>query len=394
MNVLFVTYDFPYPTNSGGKNRAYHLIKHTAKKDNIFLLSYVRDDYNPENNKEILALGVRGIRVFRRKKLSAFSNFPRTLFSNSSIFKTLYYEEKVYIELVDLIKTENVDVVHFESSYTGFFIGKNLKKHNVKVVLGTENIEFKLYQDYAKNLKKFYLKPFVSFQAKRLEKEELYMVKNADAVTTITKGESDLLEGLTGKKCSIVANGIEPNTYTFSLRTKPTHNILFVGNFMYFPNVDAVNFFHEQVFPKLQNDLTLTIIGKKCDEKFHFNERRIITKDFVEDIIPEYRNADILVFPIRIGGGTNFKVLEAMALGVPIVAQPERLEGLDAEAEVHFLEARTGEEYAHQIKRLYNDEPLRKKLAGNARKLVEEKYAWDAIGDTLHSVWRGLFESS
>lgn len=393
MNVLFVTYDFPYPTNSGGKNRAYHLLKHTAKRDNIFLYSYVRDDYNPENNGEILSLGVKLIRVFRRRKLSSFLNIPKTVLSNSSIFKTLYYEDKVFTELVELIKTKKIDVVHFESSYTGFFIEKKLRRYNVKVVLGTENIEFKLYQDYAKNLKKIYLRPFVSYQAKRLEKEELSMVKKADAVTTITKSESDLLERLTGKRCNIVANGIEPKTYTFSPRLKPARNILFVGNFMYFPNVDAVNFFHEHVFPKLPLDVTLTIIGKKCDEKFKFKDKRIITKDFVEDIIPEYRNADMLVFPIRIGGGTNFKVLEAMALGVPIVAQPERLEGLEAVAGEHFLEARTGEEYARQIELLYSDEDLRKKLTGKARKLIEEKYAWDAIGNTLHSVWQGLLKS-
>ena len=392
MNVLFVTYDFPFPTNSGGKNRAYHLLKYTAKKANVFLYSYVREDYNPEHNGEILSLGVKKIQVFKRRKLSSFSNFAKTVLSNSSIFKTLYYDEKVFGELVELIKREKIDIVHFESTYTGFFIGKRLKKLGVKLVLGTENIEFMLYYDYAKNLNKFYLKPFVYYQAKRLKKEELDMVRNADAVTTITKQEADILERLTSVKSGIVANGIEPETYSYAVQKELKNNLLFVGNFMYFPNIDAMDFFYKNVFPKLDKKLTLTVIGKKVKEKFNFSDKRIVCKDFVENIIDEYRNADVLVFPIRIGGGTNFKVLEAMALGVPIVAQPDRLSGLNVESEEHFLAATTGEEYVKQIERIYNDSALRKKLSLAARKVIEERYAWEQIGKELLKVWEKSLE--
>ena len=71
MNVLFVTYDFPYPANSGGKNRAFNLLKITAKNHNVNLYSYVREDYNPDFNEEITSLGVSKINVFKRKKLKS-----------------------------------------------------------------------------------------------------------------------------------------------------------------------------------------------------------------------------------------------------------------------------------------------------------------------------------
>ena len=369
MKVLFVTYDFPYPITSGGKNRAYHLLKYTAKKADVFLYSFVREDYNPDSNKEIFALGVKDIKVIKRKKLSSFSNLPKTILQNSSIFKTLYKNDQVLSELRQIIKKEEIDIVHFESTYTGFYIGHELR--GVKQILGTENIEFQLYLDYAKSLSKFYLKPFVYYQAERLKKEELSMVKSADAVTTITQSEADFLESLTNVKPSIVANGIEPDVYDFQYNDSVTRNILFVGNFSYFPNIDAVQFFYKNVFNKLDKDITLTIIGKKCNEKFKFNNKRIIQKDFVDDIITEYRKADILVFPIRIGGGTNFKVLEAMSLGIPIVAQPERLSGLRAVEGEHFLGASTGEEYISQIKKLYADNALRRNLANSSRNLID-----------------------
>ncbi len=388
MKVLFVTYDFPYPTTSGGKNRAYHLLKYTAKKADVFLYSYVRKDYNPESNDEILSLGVKSIKVTKRVKLASITNFTKTIIKNSSIFKTLYMSEQVLSEIINIIKEEKIDIVHFESTYTGFFIGSRLKCLGVKQILGTENIEFQLYLDYAKELSRFYLKPFVFHQAERLKKEELFMVKNADMVTTITQTEADFIEKLTNVKPHVVANGIEPNLYTYSYDQSIKKNILFVGNFSYFPNIDAVQFFYKNVFEKLDHDITLTIIGKKCNEKFRFNNKRIIQKDFVEDLIAEYRKADILIFPIRIGGGTNFKVLEAMSLGVPIVAQPERLAGLRAVVGEHFLGATTGEEYASKIKQLYNDSALREKLAKNSRELIEKYYAWEGIGNELLSIWK------
>jgi glycosyltransferase involved in cell wall biosynthesis len=388
MNVLFVTYDFPYPTNSGGKSRAFHLLKFTAGKANIFLYSFVRDDYNPEYNQEITSLGVKDIKVFKRKKLSSLLNFPKTVIQNRSIFQTLYNEKKVLEDLIDIIRKEHIDVVHFESTYTGFFIGHQLKKHHVKLILGTENIEYQLYLEYAKSLKKLYLRPFVYFQATRLKKEELAMVGNADAVTTITQNEADTLKSLTGKNCYIIANGVDPEAFVFNKRQKMTNNILFVGNFSYFPNVDAVNFFYNNVFHKLDKKITFTIVGKKSSQKFKFDDKRIVKKEFVEDIRDEYNSSDILVFPIRIGGGTNFKVLEAMSTGVPVVAIPQRLSGLNAVPGEHFLPADSAYDFCQQIERLYQDENLRNKITKNARQLVETQYAWKAIGDKLIDVWK------
>ncbi len=388
MNVLFVTYDFPYPTTSGGKNRAYHLLKYAAKEANITLFSFVREDYNPDSNEELNKLGINKIFVTKRKKLKSASNIPLTIIRNFSIFKTLYYEKAVLEELQKIIHDEKITLVHFESSYTGFYIGKELKKMDVKIILGTENIEHMLYYDYAKNLKKFYLRPFVNYQAKRLKHEEIEMMKGSDRVTVITDDEKDILKRNFGIESEIVANGIEPESFSYAFSEKKRNNILFVGNFTYFPNTDAFEFFYKEVFPKIDTKTTITVIGKQVSLKFKNTDKRIIKKDFVEDIIAEYRNADMLIFPIRIGGGTNFKVLEAMSLGVPIIANPARLSGLRAKSDIHFLPAVGADEYVAQIAKLEADGALRKKLSINARKLIEEYYAWNKIGKELLRIWK------
>jgi glycosyltransferase involved in cell wall biosynthesis len=387
MNILFVTYDFPYPANTGGKNRAFNLIKNTAKDANIFLYSFVREDFNPDFCSELLKIGTKDIKVFKRKKMKSVGTIFKSIFSRSSIFKTLYFEKKVRDEILLIVKEQKIDIVHFESSYTGYYIGKGLSRRGVKMVLGTENIEFKLYFDYGKNLKNPLAKPFVFLQAGRLKKEEIKMVRNADAVTTITKEEADIFKSETNKDIFVVANGIDPNEFQFEKKRETYNNILFVGNFSYFPNVDAVNFFYNEVFKKIDRKINFTIIGKEGKNKFKFNDPRVIFKEYVEDIVSEYRKSDMLVFPIRIGGGTNFKVLEAMALGTPIVAFPERLQGLKAIPGEHFLEASTPNEYLLQIEKIYGDLKLVDELTLNARKLIEKKYAWSSIGNDLLNVW-------
>lgn len=389
MKILFVTYDFPFPITSGGKNRAYNLIKSTSDKAEMHLFSFVRNDFQPDFIDEMKKIGIKNVEVFPRKKLLKVSNFTKTILNNSSIFKTLYFEKNAEEKLISYIKEHEIDIVHFESTYTGFFINSEISKMRVKTVLGMENIEFMLYEDYAKK-KNFLLKPFIKQQSDRLKIEELKMVESADSTTAITKSEADIIEGLTKVKPSIVANGIDPKSLPFEFNQKEKNNILFVGNFTYFPNIDAVNFFHEEVFKNLDEKISLTIIGKKVKSKFGFNDPRIISKEFVDDLIPEYRNADILVFPVRIGGGTNFKVLEAMSLGVPIVAFPDRMSGLNAISGEHYLEAKSGEEFISQINKLYNDRALAQKIALSARKLVVDNFSWEKIGNDLIHVWKNL----
>ena len=387
MNVLFVTYDFPYPANSGGKNRAFNLLKITAKNHNVNLYSYVREDYNPDFNEEITSIGVSKINVFKRKKLKSLSNIPSVLLGRNSIFNALYSERYAKNEILEIVKREKIDIVHYESTYTGFLMNPKLKSLGVKQILGTENIEFQLYFDYAKISGKFFEKPFINMQAARLKREEISMIIKADAITTITTQEASILEQLTGRKAFIVANGIDPKAFSYSYDGRIKKNLLFVGNFTYFPNVDAINFFFKSVLPLLNDDITLTIIGKQCKEKLKIHDKRVLLIDFVEDIVVEYNKADALVFPIRIGGGTNFKVLEAMSLGIPIIAHPDRLAGLKAQEGVHFLQAVTPLEYKNQLDLLYSNRDLRSKISKNGRALIVENYAWESIGHDLINVW-------
>ena len=215
--VLFVTYDFPYPANTGGKNRAFNLIKQGCKTHEVYLYSFVRKDFNPEHINYVQELGVKEIKVYKRRDLKKLSNIPITIFKNSSIFKTLYYEKKSKKEILDFVHDNKIDLVHFESSYTGYFIGKELRRRGVKQILGTENLEHQLYLDYAKNIGKKILRPFFYQQSLRLKSEEIHMIKDADVCTAVTRNEAEFISQYSRKECILLPNGIDAKEFSFKL---------------------------------------------------------------------------------------------------------------------------------------------------------------------------------
>lgn len=388
MRVIFFTYDFPYPTNSGGKMRAYNLMKHAGKGVEVFLFSFTRERISEDRIAAVKRIGVRDIKLFKRKKVSDLSNLLSFIHPSSSIFSALYYSEHIADQLQKAVDDWSIDIVHFESFYTGYYLGRT----SAKEVFGTENIEFRLYEDYARYIARLPLKPAYFWEAKKIKKEEEMFYKKADMNLAVLSSEAAFIKDVSKKPCSVIPNGV--NVSEFQYRPKKQAGkkvILFIGNFSYFPNVDAATYFYKHVFPSLQDDTwTFRIIGKNVTSLPFVDRPHISTSEFVDDIRDEYYAADVFVSPIRIGGGTNFKVLEAMACGTPVIAMSERVSALGAKAGEQYLSSNTPEEYRDAIRKIYSDESLRQRISKNARRLIEEKYSWEKIGAELTAVWKGL----
>lgn len=386
--VLFVTYDFPYPTNTGGKNRAYNMLKHSGQDIKKYLYSFVRDDVWRDSVVEMEKIGVEVVGTSFRRKANDLRNFLG-LFAGNSIFKTLYFSREILMDLLRIITDKNIDIVHFESLYTAFYISDEIKKRQAKQIFGTENIEYNVYGEYAKNAN-FFLRPLYKFQADKIKNEEVDLFKKADLRIAVSDTDSKEIKKYVDE-CEVIRNGVDIDEFKFNPpKAKKGKRLLFVGNFTYFPNVDAINYFYNSVFKELSDDITLTIIGKKAKNLKLADNNRIVIREFVPKIQDEYANADVMVAPIRVGGGTNFKVLESMAAGVPVISLPQRLEGLDVRDGKHLVVVIEGSDFKPKLENLLNDLGLRKKLAKNARELVEHEYSWRIIGNNLNTVWNNL----
>ncbi len=382
-----MTYDFPFPTNTGGKNRAYHMLKYAKGDFKKYLFSFIRSDFSTSNFEDLEKIGVEVVGTELRRKTSDLRNVGGVV-SGKSIFKSLYYSKKVADELLKIVHERKIDIIHFESFYTAFYLSNIFKTLGVKQIYGSENIEYKLYEEFAQN--KGILKPLLNLQVKQIKKEECQMYKNSDANLAVTGEEVEFIKKYNDKTFQI-PNGIDIDNFAYHEPVERNEkNILFVGNFSYFPNVSAIEDFHKNIFSKIENDVKLTVIGKKVGSLSFVSDPRVRAVEFVEDIKDAYAAADILISPVKIGGGTNFKILEAMAAGVPVVAYKGRMDAVGVEDEKHVLVASDDFDFQKKIEMLLENLDKRKALANSARKFVEEKYDWKSIGEELGKVWNEI----
>lgn len=388
MHVLFITYDAIYPPDSGGKTRAYNLLKYSNFGGRRSVFSFVRDGYDLSNIDEIKKIGVSSVELFPRRKRVDFRNIPAIVSKKESIFSALYFKESVAQAIKQFVQSEKVDLVHFESFYTGFYISKELKDIGVKQIYGSENIEHKLYAESLSSMN-LLLKNIMAREVYKVEREEISMASHADAVLAVTNEEKIYFSKFS-QKAYLIPNGVDVRSFPQVKTQKGSVcRLLFVGNFNYFPNIDGLKYFITNIWPSLDHDkFLLTILGRKAGSLRFLPEKNVETLEYVPDLYDVLARTDIFISPLRLGGGTNFKVLEAMAAGIPVVALYEKAQSLGAKNGREIISAENADKFADGVKMLAQDLNLRREIGENARKFVSSNYAWDEIGKKLYSIWR------
>jgi len=176
--------------------------------------------------------------------------------------------------------------------------------------------------------------------------------------------------------------------------------VLSVGTFNWLPNVEAVNFLVQKIWPLIKvkmPEAKLWIVGNApTKEIFEYQKKdtSITITGGIPDIRDAFTQAHVLVAPVFSGKGTRYKILEAMAAGTPIVASQIAVEGLDVTNGVHVLTSNTAEGLAELTMDVLNNPGLQKKLAKNGKTFVTDKYDWAFIGQKLDSIYLRLVSRS
>ncbi|MCL4199788.1 glycosyltransferase family 4 protein, partial [Patescibacteria group bacterium] len=218
--------------------------------------------------------------------------------------------------------------------------------------------------------------------------------RTASAVTAVSEDDAAVIEAYVNHPVPVVPNGVDIESFPFRLpKTAESPMILFVGNFRWHPNQDAAYTLVGRIWPRLQERIKnarLRIVGKDIPAKLRRMAEGVggQVDENAEDIASVYRQADVLVAPHAISGGTKFKMLEAMASGLPIVTTKEGASGLAMKQGIHFLSADTPDGFVTAIAAICESDITRQALAKNGRKLVESRYNWDIIAKTLEGVWQ------
>lgn len=340
-------------------------------------------------------IGAR-VRVFQNVRVS--SRVRRFTTAAVSYLYRLPYEfrwlwsPEVNAYLGALAATEQFDVVHVDTlglvPYARHFEG-------AATVLNHIDVESHLAEGRAKvdpnPLRRLY---FRREAAKIVCLEREFCPRVALNLTVSELDATRLREVVPGVTTHVVDNGVDVEYFRPGVSGRPERGgLVFAGLLNLFPNRDAVRYFLADIWPLLSADdpgRHLTIVGRNPPPELVKATRdpRVRAPGWVEDVRPYMDEASIYVCPIRTGGGTRLKVLDALAMGKPLVATAFAVEGLGLVEGRHYLRAEAPAEYVKHIRRLESDPALRRRLAESGRKFVMRRYAWDVIGEKLDQAYR------
>jgi glycosyltransferase involved in cell wall biosynthesis len=389
MKILFLSSWFPYPANNGSKIRITNLLRGLADHHKVTLLSFTDQPNGSKDVPELQAL-CQEIQTVprkpykpdsRRARLGFLSLTPRSLVDTFSSDMRLLIQKKSLGGSYDLVIASQLGM----ASYSPYFEG---------VPALFEEVELGLF-----------IEPFSQATSRRSGvrngltwgKLRYYLsrlVRNFEAFTVVSRKEHQLLAQFvnTNQNVEIVPNCVDLKNYQgFGKERERANSIIFTGPFGYAANYDAMTWFLKEIYPDVLEripDANLMITGDHENLPLP-NMEAVTLTGFVDDVRPLIAESCISIAPLRVGGGTRIKILEAMALGTPVVATTKGAEGLDVQHGRHILIADTPSAFSASTARLLTDPPLRQTLATNAYQLVKESYDWTgALPDFLHLIER------
>jgi glycosyltransferase involved in cell wall biosynthesis len=378
MRILFLSGWYPYPPNNGSKLRILSLLRGLAQHHEVTLLSFAdQPDVDPEAS-EVCSLccdvQVLPRRTFNprswRARLGFLSPTPRSVIDTFSKEMAQRIGQAVSLSDSDLVVASQLGM----AGYGRHFQGLPALFEEVEVGLP--------YQQFAQ-----------AASAWRRARNGLTWAKHRAylsrllrcfrACTVVSEQERALLSrAVPGYQAiEVIPNCINLAEYDAVPGSLQTNTLIFTGPFRYFANHDAMTWFLEEVYPRIQAGMPgvrLIITGDHLGLPLPSADNVTLT-GFVDDVRPLIASASVSLVPVRVGGGTRLKILEAMALRTPVVATTKGAEGLDAQHGEHLLIADTPEAFAEAVLRLLSDPSLRQRLANNGYQLVCERYDWAAV---------------
>lgn len=382
--ILVLTSRFPYPLDKGDKLRIFHQIKELSKRNKIILFA-VSDKKITDQHKHALSTYCSEIHV---SHLSWFSRIIHVAFCliNKHPFQTGYfYNASVKIKLKKLIRDRQIDHIYCQLIRMSEYV-----KH-VHHIPKTLDYMDALSEGIRKRipLQKGFKKLLFKSEAKRLKLYEQKIFDYFENLTMISEQDKTFISHPDQNRIVCVPNGVDESFFV-SKTTSPDHEFVFIGNMSYPPNISAVKYIATEILPHLPESRLLISGADPAKELVGLanSNPQLTLTGWVEDIRESYARGAIFLAPMTIGTGQQNKILEAMAIGIPVITTSLCNNAIHADHSKHLFVANSPDEFISIINEINTDPVLREKVIREAKDFIQQNYSWSKTTSQLEALFQ------
>jgi sugar transferase (PEP-CTERM/EpsH1 system associated) len=395
LNVLWLSHFVPFPPKGGCFQRSYNLIARVAASHDIHLVAmkHKRGTHPEEETRlaetELLRYCASVHIIDISKSTRSASLALRGLTSlpfGSALTVTVFDSPSFRRTIRSVMREHSIDVAHLDTISLAQYLDDLGSVPAVMTHHGAESFMIRRRIWRERNPIKRW---FFFFEWRALQRYERRMCPLVASNLVVSAADRDILAVIApDARFAVVENGVDID-YFKPIKPNSAPALIFAGRLDQYSNREGILFFMRDVWPSIKKthpNTVVNIIGSNPPDALLSLARadsNVKVHGFVSDVRPYFQSASVAICPIRDGGGTRIKVLDALAQGIPIVATTIACEGLDAVSGRDLLIADTPTEFARQIARVFEDAELRATLGANARALAERSYAWDSIAKKL-----------
>jgi polysaccharide biosynthesis protein PslH len=401
MRILTITNHIPYPANSGYPLRVYNLLYRIAREHEIWLATFIPAGLNP-NYISHLQKFCQGIETAVFQNQGALSHPAKALkyfIKGVPPDLRMYESRELASKIRCLITQVDFDIVQIEDSHMCTYLDILPKVILPRTLLTFHDVNFRksdrLIQVETKNTRK----ARIWLHSRMMRRWEPFYAERFGGCIVVSESDRRVLLSSNPRlKIDVVPNGVDTNLYQPLPYSKISPALIFVGNMEYRPNIDAMIYFCRDIYPQLLrefSDLELWIVGINPSlEVKQLEGNGVHVTGCVEDVRPIYGRSTVCIIPLRAGGGSRLKILEAMALGRPVVSTSIGCEGLEVVDGKHLFIADTPHQFAEKTLSLLKDRELRQRIIAQARELVVSRYDWEVIAQQALQVYSRIAEGT
>lgn len=389
MRVLVVDEEVPFPLNTGKRIRTWNLLRRLKDRHEITYLSWGKGEMPADGH------GVHFLNLGRNLPAMKGPGFYAGLLGN--LLSPLPYSvqrhagEAMKQAVRDLVAREKFDLIHCE--WTPYVEAVREVMRHCPTVLSAHNVEAKIWERYLKTETNPLKKEYIRIQHRKFDRFERDAATACAHVAAVSEKDAQAFSSYGCQNVSVVPNGVDEAYFYSSTGPVKPRNMVFTGSMDWRPNQDGIAHFLTEIFPRIQKrlpDATCTVVGRNPPEwltDLGKNTTGVRVTGTVDDVRPYIAGSSLYIVPLRVGGGSRLKILEALAMGKTVLSTTIGAEGLHLEDGRHLLLRDEDQTFAETaVDALLAPERF-SGLAVKGRERVMELYTWDRIAGSMEAIW-------